>query len=131
MRSIGTLLFAGLLSAVVGVAVQVLLGIFIKADVGWGGLDRVTLYTTLALALPLLVARSPIAIDATATLLALFASLAIVFLGMVAAADGAEPRWEDLLVATKLLLPIVVVIATQWWLVRRRWGQANKVASPS
>ena len=131
MRSIGTLLFAGLLSAVVGVAVQVLLGIFIKADVGWGGLDRVTLYTTLALGLPLLVARSPIAIDATATLLALFASLAIVFLGMVAAADGAEPRWEDLLVATKLLLPIVVVIATQWWLVRRRWGQANKVASPS
>ena len=121
MRKLSTLVLAFFLSGIVASAVQIQLGVYFKADVELGiamvALAVMTLVTTLALGIALAAARTVSTVDAVAGALVGVTLLGLAVLIFFA---GAAQR-TDVPIFIEIVLPIVVMIAIQWWLMRRRW----------
>jgi hypothetical protein len=129
MRSFGTMLLAFLVSGFVAGMVQLQIGVALKADLelvlAMLLLWAMTLVTTVALGFGLAVAGRIAAID----------RIALALLGLTVLATMAAIAWEliatraispaSLAILGEIAVPLVVMIAIQWWLVRRRWRRAR------
>ena len=129
MRSFGALLLALVSSGLIAAAVQIQLGIAFKAD-----LELVLSMVLLALLTPLTTAVFGIALGAAGkaatidrvamALLGLTVLAAVVLLVWDFAAARAFTR-DGLAIVAEIAVPLAVMVAIQWWLVRRRWRRAH------
>jgi hypothetical protein len=129
MRSFGTLLLAFLVSGFVAGMVQLQIGVALKADLelvlAMLVLWAMTLLTTAALGIGLALAGGIATMD----------RIALSLLGLTALATVAAIAWElsatrtvsraSVAVLGEIAVPVVVMIAIQWWLLRRRWQRAH------
>lgn len=130
MRSVGTLLLAFVLSMIVAGAVQNRLAVafgaqeeFILAIIL---LVVMTVVTTLALAGAMAGSGSVAGIDGTALVLVVLVGLALgALLALQAIVDRSLSFGaDDLAIIAEIGMPALLMIAIQWWLVRRRWLKA-------
>lgn len=129
MRSFWTLLLALILSGLIGSAVQVQLGVLFKADlelvIAMVALAVAAPVTTIVLGIALGVADKVATIDRVALALIVLTILATAgLLIWDAVASGAVTR-SGLAIIAEIAVPLLVMIAIQWWLVRRRWRRAH------
>jgi hypothetical protein len=129
MRSFGTLLLAFLVSGFVAGVVQLQIGVALKADLelvlAMLLLWAMTLLTTVALGIALGAAGKVTTIN----------RLALGLIGLTALAAAALLIWDfvaaraftrgGLALVAEITVPLPVMIAIQWWLVRRRWQRAH------
>jgi hypothetical protein len=127
MRSFGALVLAFFLSGVVAGAVQIQLGVTFKADLelvlAMVTLAVMTVVTTVALGLALAFARKAAVIDAVAVGIVGLIVLALALFPFVTGAG--MPARSDVPILAEILVPIGLMIAIQWWLIRRRWRRAR------
>jgi hypothetical protein len=129
MRSFGTLLLAFLVSGLVAGAVQIQIGVALKADLelvlAMLVLWAMTLLTTVVLGIALGAAGTVTTIN----------RLALGLIGLAVLAAAGLLTWDfvdargftrgGLALAAEIAIPLLVMIAIQWWLVRRRWRRAH------
>jgi hypothetical protein len=129
MRSFGTLLLAFLISGFVAGMVQLQIGVALKADLelvlAMLVLWAMTLVTTVALGIALGVAGKAATIDRLALALLGLTVLAVVALIIWEVAATRALSRGSLAIIGEIAVPLVVMIAIQWWLVRRRWRRAH------
>jgi hypothetical protein len=86
--------------------------------------------TTVAFGIALAAAKTVAGVDWTA--LGMLILTALVLLGFVAAAAIADRKLSistpDLHILAEIAVPTALMIAIQWWFVRRRWRRANPAA---
>jgi|SoiMethySBSTD1v2_1073268.scaffolds.fasta_scaffold3244182_1 hypothetical protein len=129
MRAFGTLLLALILSGLIAGAVQVQLGVAFKADV-----ELIIPMVLLVLITPLTTVVLGIAHAASGTV-ATIDRAAMALLGLAVLAAAALLVWDvvasraltrgGLAIIAEIAVPLLVMIAIQWWLVRRRAGRAH------
>jgi hypothetical protein len=129
MRSFGTLLLALVSSALIAGAVQVQLGVAFKADV-----ELIIPMALLALMTPLTTVVLGIALGAAGRV-ATIDRVALGLIGLTVLAAAALLVWDvvatralnraGLAIIAEIAVPLLVMIAIQWWLVRGRWRRAN------
>jgi hypothetical protein len=132
MRSFGTLLLALILSGLIAGAVQVQLGVAFKADVEliipMVLLMLITPLTTVVLGIGLVASGKVATIDRAAmALLGLTVLAAAALLVWDVVATRALTR-SGLAIIAEIAVPLLVMIAIQWWLVRRRARRAPQAA---
>jgi hypothetical protein len=132
MRSFGTLLLALILSGLIAGAVQVQLGVAFKADVEliipMLLLMLITPLTTVVLGIGLVASGKVATIDRAAmALLGLTVLAAAALLVWDVVATRALTR-SGLAIIAEIAVPLLVMIAIQWWLVRRRARRAPQAA---
>jgi hypothetical protein len=129
MRSFGTLLLAFLVSGFVAGMLQLQIGVALKADLelvlAMLLLWAMTLLTTVALGIALGAAGKVTTIN----------RLALGLIGLAVLAAAALLIWDfvaargftrgGLALVAEITVPLPVMIAIQWWLVRRRWRRAR------
>jgi hypothetical protein len=129
MRSFGTLLLAFLVSGFVAGMLQLQIGVALKADLelvlAMLLLWAMTLLTTVALGIALGAAGHVTTIN----------HLALGLIGLAVLAAAALLTWDfvaargltrgGLALVAEITVPLPVMIAIQWWLVRRRWRRAR------
>jgi hypothetical protein len=132
MRSFGTLLLALILSGLIAGAVQIQLGVAFKADVEliipMVLLTLMTPLTTVVLGIAIGAAGKAATIDRVAlglTGLTVLAAAGLLILDLVA--SHALTR-GGLAIIAETGVPLLVMIAIQWCLVRRRAGRAAQAA---
>ena len=126
MRSFGTIVLAFFVSTIVAGIVQNQLAVAFGAReefiVVMVLFVLVVITVTVAFGLALAFARTVAGIDWTA--LALAGLVVLLIAGLLAAAAIADRRLaigrQDLAIIAELAVPAAVLIAIQWWLVRRR-----------
>jgi hypothetical protein len=129
MRSFGVLLLAWVVSGFVAGVVQLQIGVALKADlelvVAMLVLAAMTLLTTVVFGIALAVAGRIAMIDRTAMALLGFTALAVIaaIVWEFAAARAISPGSVAVLV--EIAVPAAIMIAIQWWLVRRRWRRLH------
>lgn len=129
MKSVGTLVIAFFVSTFVAGIVQNQLAVALGAREEFIGI--VSLFLMLAViaivafALALGLARSAAGIDWTALGL-LIATAAVVFgLGLFGSGGKIVITRQDLPILAEIIIPTALMIAIQWWFVRRRWKRNN------
>jgi hypothetical protein len=129
MRSFGTLLLAFLVSGFVAGMLQLQIGVALKADLelvlAMLLLWAMTLLTTVALGIALGAAGHVTTIN----------HLALGLIGLAVLAAAALLTWDfvaargftrgGLALVAEITVPLPVMIAIQWWLVRRRWRRVR------
>jgi hypothetical protein len=129
MRSFGTLLLAFLVSGFVAGMVQLQIGVALKADLelvlAMLLLWAMTLLTTVALGIALGAAGKVTTIN----------RLALGLIGLAVLAAAALLIWDfvaargftrgGLALVAEITVPLPIMIAIQWWLVRQRWRRAR------
>jgi hypothetical protein len=136
MRSFGALLLAFFASILVAGMVQN------RIAIAYGAREEFILVMMLfvvtaivaivAFAIALALARTPRGIDGTALALLILVTAMIVWLALLGA--GPDHRItvsaDDIPILAEIATPTALMIAIQWWLVRRRWHkrEAAKVA---
>jgi len=132
MRNIGTLLLALLVSAAVAGAVQNQLAVALGAREEFIAVMMLfslsVIVTTIALGVALAVSKTVSGVDLTA--LALLVAAALVLVGGLFATSAIAERKvslspDDLHIIAEIAVPTALMIAIQWWLVRRRWWRAH------
>jgi hypothetical protein len=132
MRSFGTLLLALVLSGLIAGAVQIQLGVAFKADV-----EILIPMMLLVLMAPLTTVVLGIALGASGKV-ATIDRVALGLLGLTVLAGAALLVWDftarraimrdGLAIVTEITVPLIIMIAIQWWLVRRRAKHAALAA---
>ena len=134
MRSFGTLVLAFFVSAFVAGIVQNQLAVAFGAREEFIAIMMLFVMTaitvTVVFGIALAVARTAAGIDWTA--LGLLA-LVVLGLGVMAVLGAGSIRnlrigAQDLPIIAEILVPSAIMIAIQWWLVRRRWRRAHPAA---
>jgi hypothetical protein len=129
MRAFGTLLLAFLVSGFVAGMVQLQIGVAFKADLelllAMLVLWAMTLLTSVALGLALGLASTAAVIDRVALGLIGIAILAAAALLAWDLVDSRRLTRASLAIVIEITVPVLVMIAIQWWLVRRRWRRAH------
>ena len=129
MRAFATLLLALVSSGLIAGAVQVQLGVAFKADV-----ELVIPMALLALMTPLTTVLLGIALGAAGRV-ATIDRVALGLIGLTILAAAALLVWDvvatralnraGLAIIAEIAVPLLIMIAIQWWLVRGRWRRAN------
>ena len=129
MRSFWTLLLAMILSGLIAGAVQVQLGVAFKADV-----ELIIPMVLLMLMTPLTTVVLGIALGAAGKA-ATIDRVALGLIGLTVLAAAALLIWDvvasraltrgGLAIIAEIAVPLLVMTAIQWWLVRRRWRRAH------
>jgi len=131
MRSFGALLLAFFISTFVAGIVQNQLAIAYGAREEFIAVMMLFVLTAIvaivAFGVALALARSPRGIDWTALTLLVLVTAMVVWLALLGA--GPDHRItisaDDIPILTQIAAPTALMIAIQWWLVRRRWRKAR------
>ena len=131
MKSLGTLLLAFFASTIVAGVVQNQLAVALGAREEFIAVMMLfvlsALTTTFAFGVALAVAKTESGIDRAA--LGLVCLMVLVVVGFMIAGAIASRELsitaQDRNILVEILVPTAVMIAIQWWIVRRRWRKAN------
>lgn len=132
MRSLATLLLAYVLSVLIAGVVQNQFAVAFKATEEFIVVVLIfvvmSVVSIVAFAIALLAGRAAKGIDWTAA--GLVAVLMLGIAGLVAfGASGGGPlvvTRQDLQIIAEIVVPTILMIVIQWWMVRRRWMKANR-----
>ena len=131
MKSLGTLLLAFFASTIVAGVVQNQLAVALGAREELIAVMMLfvlsALTTTFAFGVALAVAKTESGIDRAA--LGLVCLMVLMVVGFMIAGAIASRELsitaQDRNILVEILVPTAVMIAIQWWIVRRRWRKAN------
>jgi len=131
MKSLGTLLLAFFASTIVAGVVQNQLAVALGAREEFIAVMMLfvlsALTTTFAFGVALAVAKTESGINRAA--FGLVCLMALVVVGFMIAGAIASRELsitaQDRNILVEILVPTAVMIAIQWWIVRRRWRKAN------
>jgi hypothetical protein len=127
MKSVGTLLLALFVSSIVAGIVQNQLAVAFGAREEFIAVMMLFVLTaitvTVAFAIALGIAKTVSGIDWTALGMVLVAVLGIAVLSVLGAGSISKltVTRQDLVILAEILVPTAILIAIQWWFVRRRW----------
>jgi len=131
MRTFGTLVLAFFVSTFVAGIVQNQLAVAFGAREEFIAVMMLFILTaitvTVAFGIALAVAKTVSGIDWTALGLMLLAVLGLAALSVLGAGSirNLTIGRQDLAIVAEILVPTAILIAIQWWLVRRRWRRAR------
>ncbi len=127
MKNVGTLLLAFVISGFVAGIVQNQLAVALGAREEFIAIMMLFILTaitvTVAFGIALAVARTVAGIDWTALGMMLAAVLGLAVLSVLGAGSisNLTVTRQDLAIIAEILVPTALLIAIQWWFVRRRW----------
>src|SRR5947209_15162782 len=131
MGGFATLVLAYVVSGVAGATVQVWLGIAFRAQedliIGLMVLAGMTFAVMLVLGISMAASSRASGIAVTAIVLFAVPTLVIAALAMflVLAFPSTPIAHDDIAIVLGIEIPLAVVIAVQWWLMRRHWLKAH------
>ena len=133
MRTFGTLVLAFFVSSFVAGIVQNQLAVAFGAREEFIAVMMLFVVTavtvTVVFGIALAVAKTVSAIDWTAVALLILAVFGLAVMSVLGAGSirNLTITKQDLAIVAEILVPTAILIAIQWWFVRRRWRRVHPV----
>jgi hypothetical protein len=130
MRSLGTLVIAFFVSAFVAGTVQNQLAVTIGSREEFIAVMILLVLSALvaiaAFGIALAASRNVAGIDWTALALLVLTAAVVIALAAVGSDGGFTIGAQDVAIVAEIIVPTALMIAIQWWFVRRRWLRSHE-----